>query len=65
MFKSFYINSAQLYSTPLTEEDILRMVMASVSKQLGEASKMPAIKRRSFIRSAAKCFVGKSVKCLF
>ena len=33
--------------------------MASVRKQLGESSKMPAMKRRSFIRSAAKCAIGK------
>ena len=55
----YHIYSDQLYSTPLTEEDILRMVMTSVRKQLGETSKMPAMKRRSCIRSAAKGVIGR------
>ena len=57
-------NLDHLYSTPLTEEDIFEMVMAAVRKQLGETTRMAASKRRSFIRSTAKCVVGTSTSAL-
>ena len=50
-----------MYSTPLTEEDIFTMVMKCVRKQLGETAKLGASNKRSVIRSAAKCVIGKNI----
>ena len=54
-----YDLSDDVYSEPMSDEEVFSMIMSAVRAQLNKSSGMPKDKRRSFIRTAAKDIIGK------